>query len=118
MIGLAVSLTQVMLREAWVRVEAGFRPGRQLLLTKPATVIGRAESCDVGLFGDPAVEKVHARITREGERWVVSDAGTPSGTLVNGQRISGPTPLRSGDRIQVGASVLSFDVRAKEPAPA
>jgi hypothetical protein len=116
LIGLAVSLTQVMLREAWVRVEAGFRPGRQLLLTRPETVIGRAEKCDIGLFGDAGVEKVHAKIAREGDRWVVTDAGTPSGTLVNGQKISGPTLLRSGDRIQVGASVLTFDVRAREPA--
>ena len=47
-------------------VEAnGFRPGRQILLTRPETTIGRAESCDIGLFGDPAVERLHARITRE-----------------------------------------------------
>src|SRR5437764_493092 len=34
-IGLAVSLVQIMLREATLRVEAGFRPGRQMLLSKP-----------------------------------------------------------------------------------
>ncbi len=115
-IGLAMALTQVILREAWLRVEAGFRPGRQLLLTRPETLIGRAESCDVGLFGDPAVEKQHARILRHGDRWVLVDAGTPSGTLLNGQPITGPTPLRSGDKIQVGKNVLSFGVRTKEAA--
>jgi pSer/pThr/pTyr-binding forkhead associated (FHA) protein len=72
----------------------------------------------VGLFGDAAVEKVHARIKREGNQWVVADAGTPGGTLVNGQRIAAPTPLRPGDRIQVGGSTLAFDVKTKEPAPA
>lgn len=117
-IGLAMSLTQVILREAWLRVESGFRPGRQLLLTKPETLIGRAELCDLGLFGDSTVEKQHARIVREGDRWMLSDMGTPGGTLLNGQPIAGPTPLRSSDMIQVGGSVLSFGVRAKEPAPA
>jgi hypothetical protein len=117
-IGLAVALAQIILREAWVRVEAGFRPGRQLLLTRPEIQIGRAESCDLGLFGDAAVEKVHARITRQGDRWVLSDAGTPAGTLLNGQRLAGPTPLRKGDRIQVGGSILAFDVRTGEPAAA
>jgi hypothetical protein len=117
-IGLAVALAQVILREACVRVEAGFRPGRQLLLTRPETTIGRAESCDVGLFGDPAVEKVHARITRAGDQWTVADAGTPSGTLLNGRRLTGPAPLQPGDRIQVGGSILSFDVRTRQPAPA
>jgi FHA domain len=115
-IGLAVSLAQVILREAWLRVEAGFRPGRQVLLTRPETTIGRAEMCDVGLFGDPGVEKVHARISRQGNRWVLADAGTSSGTLLNGRRITGPTLLHPGDRIQVGGSVLSFAVRAREPA--
>lgn len=115
-IGLAVATTQVILREAWLKVDSGFRPGRQLLLTKPETSIGRAESCDVGLFGDTAVEKLHARIIREGSRWMIADAGTPNGTMVNGQRIAAPTPLHSGDRIQVGNCVLSFGVQAKETA--
>ena len=75
-IGLTVPLAQVILREAWLRVESGFRPGRQLLLTRPETTIGRAESCDLGLFGDAAVEKLHAKIIREGNRWMLTDAGT------------------------------------------
>src|SRR5207302_899373 len=41
-IGLAVALAQIILREAWLRVDSGFRPGRQLLLTRPETTIGRA----------------------------------------------------------------------------
>jgi hypothetical protein len=117
-IGLAVALAQIILREAWLRVEAGFRPGRQILLTRAETTIGRAESCDVGLFGDPTVEKLHARIVRQGDQWLLSDAGTPSGTLLNGQRVTGPTVLHTGDRIGVGGSVLSFGTRNREPAPA
>jgi hypothetical protein len=114
-IGLSVSVTQIILREATLRVEAGFRPGRQLLLTRPETTIGRAEACDLGLFGDAAVERLHAKVSRQGEQWTLSDAGTPSGTLLNGQRLSGPAALKAGDRIQVGGSVLSFDVRAGRP---
>jgi len=120
-IGLAVATAQVILREAWVRVESGFRPGRQVLLTRKETTIGRSEACDVGLFGDAAVDKVHAKIVREGDRWLLVDTGTASGTQLNGQRITGPSPLKMGDRIQVGGSVLSFGVRKKEaaaPAPA
>src|SRR5436305_671630 len=37
-IGLLVGLAQVILREAWVRVEAGFRPGREMILGKDRTV--------------------------------------------------------------------------------
>src|SRR5262245_19744400 len=56
-IGLLVGLAQVILKEAWIKVEAGFRPGREMILSKDRTTIGRAEACDLGLFGDPAIEK-------------------------------------------------------------
>jgi hypothetical protein len=121
-IGLSVGLAQVILKEAWVRVEAGFRPGRELILTRPEITLGRAESCDVGLFGGQGVEKVHARITRQGSCYLLADAGTPGGTLLNGARITEPTPLRDGDRIQLGNCVLTFGERRREaaapPAPA
>src|SRR5207237_7544683 len=45
-IGLLIGLAQVLLREAWVRVQVGFRAGRELILSKPEVTIGRAEPCD------------------------------------------------------------------------
>jgi hypothetical protein len=112
-IGLLIGLAQVVLMEAWLRVEAGFRPGRQLLLSKDETTIGRAESCDVGLFGDGAVEKLHARILRRDNRYVLADAGTPGGTFLNDEPVGKPAPLRSGDVIRVGKCVLRFGERQK-----
>ena len=32
--------------------------GREIMLTKDETTIGRAESCDIGLFGDNAIERL------------------------------------------------------------
>ena len=116
-IGLFIGLAQVMLKEAWLKVESGFRPGRELILVKPEVVIGRAEACDIGLFGDPAVEKSHARIVKEGEEYLLVDCDTPSGTFWNEQRIQRPTPLRSGDAIRIGRSVIRFAERQKREAP-
>jgi hypothetical protein len=112
-IGLFIGLAQVILKEAWVRVEAGFRPGRELILSKDVITIGRAESCDIGLFGGQGVEKVHARILHRGNRYLLSDDDTPGGTYVNDEKISEPTPLRNGDIIRVGNCVLRFGERAK-----
>jgi hypothetical protein len=112
-VGLLIGLTQVILKEAWLRVERGFRAGRELILTSDEITIGRAESCDVGLFGDPNVEKLHARILRVGSDYVVSDAGTPAGTYVNDERIGAPRPLAAGDVIRVGRCVLRFGERSK-----
>jgi FHA domain len=112
-IGLLIGLAQVIFKEAWVRVEKGFRPGRELILSRPAITIGRSESCDLGLFGDPALERLHARIVREGNGYVLLDENTPGGTFLNGERINGPAPLYSGDLIQVGNSLLRFGERQK-----
>jgi hypothetical protein len=112
-IGLWIGLAQVILKEAWVRVEAGFRAGREMLLAKAETTIGRAEACDIGLFGDAAVEPTHARILLQGNRYVLVDAGTEGGTFLNDALIRRPAPLRSGDAIWVGNSLLRFGERQK-----
>jgi hypothetical protein len=112
-IGLLIGLAQVILREAWVRVEAGFRPGRELILSKAETTIGRAESCDIGLFGDNSIDRLHARIVLRDSTYVVTDAGSEGGTFLNGEPVTAPTRLRSGDAIQVGKSVLRFRERYK-----
>jgi hypothetical protein len=115
-IGLLIGLAQVILKEAWLRVEQGFRPGREMMLVKDETTIGRAEGCDLGLFGDMGVERRHARILLNDGRYILYDEGTPGGTFVNDRRIDGPTPLRSGDVIRVGRNVLVFGERQKRPA--
>ena len=112
-IGLLIGLAQVILKEAWLKVESGFRPGRELLLDKDELTIGRGEGCDLGLFGDPSVEKLHARIIHKKDRYLVADAKTPAGTFVNEERITAPHLLRSGDAIRIGTSVLRFGERQK-----
>ncbi len=112
-IGLLIGLAQVILKEAWIKVEAGFRAGRELMLTKDETTIGRAEACDLGLFGDNAIDKVHARIKRVNGRYILADSETKTGTYVNDQRVVQPVTLRAGDKIRLGKSVLCFGERKK-----
>ena len=112
-IGLFVGMAQVFLKEAWIKVAQGFRAGRELMLAKDETTIGRAESCDLGLFGDNGIERLHARILLKNNRYMLADADTPGGTYLNDQLISKPTPLSSGDTIRVGNSVIEFGERQK-----
>ncbi len=112
-IGAMVGWAQVVLRTAWVKVEAGFRPGRELILSKPETLIGRAEECDIGLFGGKGVERVHARIVQRGGQFVLADAGAPNGTYLNDKRIKNASVLRSGDLILVGNCALRFQERRR-----
>ncbi len=114
-IGLFVGLTQIILKEAWIKVEAGFRSGREMLLTKEKTTIGRAESSDIGLFGDQTIDKLHATIVHTGPRFVLEDAGSPAGTFVNDQPVKGQVMLRTGDLIRIGRSLLRFGERQTPP---
>ncbi|MGL4553330.1 MAG: FHA domain-containing protein [Gemmataceae bacterium] len=114
LIGLSIGLAQVILKEAWLKVEEGFRAGRELMLSKGETTIGRAESCDLGLFGDSAVQRVHARIVLQDRRYLLEHAGDEGQTYLNDQPVGGgPVPLRAGDRIRIGKSVLQFGERQK-----
>ena len=115
-IGLLIGTAQVVLKEAWLKIESGRRAGREVLLTKPSITIGRAESCDIGLFGDAAVERMHARILLQGNRYLLADEDTPAGTYLNDERIDGPAPLSSGDVIRVGNCTLRFGERQKRLA--
>jgi hypothetical protein len=112
-IGLMIGLAQVILKQAWVRVEEGFRAGREILLTKDETTIGRAESCDLGLFGDNSIEKVHARIVLKNNRYLLAHVADEGETLLNDEPVNRPVPLRAGDLIRVGRSVLSFGEKEK-----
>ncbi len=116
-IGLLIGLAQVVLKEAWILVESGRRAGRQIILTREETVIGRAESCDIGLFGETGVEREHARILLEERRYLIQDENTPAGTFVNEVRVTRPTPLRAGDAIRIGSCVLRFGEREKSAPP-
>jgi hypothetical protein len=113
-IGLLIALAQVILKEAWLKVEAGFRKGREQIISKPIITIGRAEDCDVGLFGDPQVDKHHCQIARRGNDYVLTDEGSSSGTFVNDERVNGSRFLRSGDLIRLGRCLLRFGERHKK----
>ncbi len=113
-IGLMIGLAQVILKEAWIRVEEGFRAGRELMLSKNETTIGRAEGCDLGLFGDNSIGKLHACIVLKNNRYLLEQKAGESETYVNDEPVGArPVPLRSGDRIRLGKSVLLFGERQK-----
>ncbi|MFO0926073.1 MAG: FHA domain-containing protein [Gemmataceae bacterium] len=118
-IGLMIGLAQVVLKEAWLKVEEGFRAGRELMLTREETTIGRAEGCDLGLFGDNSVEKTHARIIQKNHRYLLAHAGEGGQTFVNDRPIgAAPVTLRSGDAIRIGKCLLRFGERQKStPRP-
>jgi FHA domain/IPT/TIG domain len=48
------------------------------------------------------VEPFHARLTFSGSGLAIADAGSATGTFVNGEKVEGQQPLQAGDRICLG----------------
>jgi len=112
-IGLLIGLAQIILKQAWVRVEEGFRPGRELLLTKESIVLGRAEGCDLILLADNSIAKQHATIRLKNNRYLLEHTAEEGETLLNDEPVHKPTPLKAGDLIRVCRSVIKFGEKEK-----
>lgn len=118
-IGLFVSLVQQFFKEAWIRIVMGRNEGRDVIIDKVETKIGRSELADVPLFGDPSVAKVHAMLYGQpGGQFIIRDvSGSPVGVVVNDTVISGDYPIRDGDQIRIANRLLVFRERMTRSQP-
>ena len=112
-IGLFIGLAQVLIKEAWVRVENGRWQGKELILAKSVSVIGRKEGCEIALFGDRNLAPEHACIRRRDNGFYLADLDSPDGTYLNKKRVREETQLQSDDIIQAGATKLKFLEKTK-----
>jgi pSer/pThr/pTyr-binding forkhead associated (FHA) protein len=79
--------------------------GKIFTLGKEITV-GRASGCHISLPDDTFVSQLHARIFQQDGQPFVEDLGSRNGTYLNGQQLMRPTPMKQGDQLQVGSSVM------------
>ncbi|MDQ3855739.1 MAG: FHA domain-containing protein [Chloroflexota bacterium] len=78
----------------------GISPGFVLPL-EPTTAIGRKLTNAV-VLDDATVSGEHAILYLRDGAWYVRDAGSTNGTLVNGQDVVAPSPIRVGDVLTMG----------------
>lgn len=79
--------------------------------------IGRDASCDISL-ADSSVSRRHAQVVRQASGVYVHDLDSQNGTLVNGDRLIAPAPLRPGDVLRVGEVVLRCEAVTSSGASA
>ena len=79
----------------------------QVFELQAETTIGRASDCAI-VIDDARVSKVHARLFRHDDRWMVEDLGSTNGTLVNDHVLDHPENVGPGDRVQVGEHVMEL----------
>jgi sigma-B regulation protein RsbU (phosphoserine phosphatase) len=84
-------------------------PAQKFVLDRPVVTIGRSSVNDLPI-ADKMLSRQHARIVRDGNGGLtIEDLGSRNGTFVNGERLVTVQPLRSGDRITVGAVTIKVE---------
>jgi DNA-binding NtrC family response regulator len=77
------------------------------LLEPAACRVGRDPSAEVRLDVN-AVSREHAQVECDRRTFVIRDMGSTNGTLVDGVRIDGPTPLEPMAEVRIGDAVVKF----------
>ncbi|HST42129.1 MAG TPA: FHA domain-containing protein, partial [Conexibacter sp.] len=83
--------------------------GKRMVVGADGATIGRSRDCDV-VLADGNVSRKHAEVRPRGDGWMVADLGSTNGVTVNGARIEQAQLLRGGDRIEVGTTLLTFEL--------
>ena len=91
----------------------GPRPNQAFELTKDVYTIGREAGNDITLE-DPQISRHHARLTRQGNSYVIEDLGSTNGAFVNGRRVSTPVLLSNGDMLGF-ADTIVLAVQVQNP---
>ncbi len=93
--------------EACVVVLYGPELGKRATVGRAAFQIGRSSKNELPIDQE-SVSRHHARITSSARAHYIEDLGSTNGTFVNDERVTERRPLRDGDQIKVGRSILKF----------
>lgn len=75
----------------------------------PITTLGRAPTNTV-VLEEPFCSQEHALVAHRGGQWWLEDRGSSNGTLLNGELVTEPVVVSSGDVIGIGRIVLKVEL--------
>ena len=84
--------------------------GRRFELPDAPALLGR-DSRQIPLT-DQTVSRRHAELVPNDGEWVLKDMGSVNGSYLNGVRVDNRRPLKLGDQIRVGRTLLVFGAQA------
>jgi len=76
-------------------------------------IVGRSSDAEIAV-PDRSMSRRHARLFCKGGEWLVEDLGSRNGTLLNGRRISEPTPVGIGTVLRIGSTTVNVTEAAGE----
>jgi pSer/pThr/pTyr-binding forkhead associated (FHA) protein len=92
--------------KAMILIARGPNKGSRFLITAEGVSVGRAVTSSIFL-DDITVSRTHATITKDGNSFVLKDAGSLNGTYINNVSVTEHV-LVSGDEFQIGKFHLLF----------
>jgi hypothetical protein len=107
LIGIFYGIVENKLAKASLLLLSGKSKNREFLLTQKLTNIGKSPVTEVGLSGYGKVSDVHTIIKREKNNFILTDAGSKTGTYVNDDKTRS-TKLKDGDVIRIGDAQFLF----------
>jgi predicted component of type VI protein secretion system len=90
-----------------LRRQHGGSAGEEVKVHGARFVIGSGMDCQLRCASS-SISPQHCEIVRQEGQYVLRDLASESGTFLNGERLTGRTPLREGDLLRVGR--LEFEV--------
>jgi ABC-type multidrug transport system ATPase subunit/pSer/pThr/pTyr-binding forkhead associated (FHA) protein len=103
--------------------ERNGQPGQERTFEHQSVKVGR-DPADCHLVFDqsewPMVSRKHAEFRTKGDRCLLVDTNSSFGTFLDGQRVTEPTEIKQGSRVQFGAGgpvmrVVSVETQAAPP---
>lgn len=77
-------------------------------LSDEPIVIGRSPDADL-VLADEKISRLHCAIRQVDGLFMIKDLDSRNGTYVNAERIHSPRPLKIGDHIRIGTSLLNIE---------
>lgn len=88
-------------------IESGTRKEKVNVTVESSAIIGRSGSCDV-CINDAKMSRQHFAIELLNDRFSILNLSSTNGTYLNGNKLAAKQPLRNGDKILAGASLITI----------
>ncbi|MFA7231278.1 MAG: AAA family ATPase [Victivallaceae bacterium] len=89
-------------------VQEGYGKSHEYVMDGNQVVVGRDSECNIVITKSDASRK-HARIFRDGNRFILEDLKSVNGTFVNSTPIADKCEIKHMDIIQIGSCMLVFN---------
>jgi FHA domain len=78
--------------------------------TSPEIIVGRDPNCEFSL-PDETVSSHHSHISYHHKQWWIEDLNSTNGTFLNGEKVTTPTVIITGDEIGIGRLKIQVAIK-------